>query len=104
MTTRRRKRPAGHAFDLQLAGHTIGVYWVDNLKIDGEELAGAWRAPLDRIDLDSALSRTEAQEVLIHEGAHAVSDVYDLRLTERQIAALGLGLQQMLAPFLKVIR
>ena len=86
-----------------LAGHSIGLYWVDGLSREKSREA-QWLAGERRIELDIGLSRTSAQECLVHEAAHAVSDEYDLGLSEQQVRILGLGLQQMLSQFLRVVR
>jgi hypothetical protein len=99
----RRTRPAGPCTTLQLGGHAIAVIWVPDLE-EREGCEGRWSWKAMRIELDAALTRSQAQEVLIHECAHAVSDIHDLKLTERQARALGVGLQQMLNSSLKVIR
>lgn len=100
---KRPNRKLGRFCTLPIAGHTVAVHWVKDL-IEREECAGIWRPDKRRISMDASLSQAEAQETLIHECAHASSDTRDLGLTEDQVRNLALDLQQMLAPFLKVIR
>lgn len=97
---KRRTRKPGTLGVLKLAGHSIEVRWVKDLA-ETQECAGSWQWSKMRIELDSELTEAEAQETLIHECAHAVSDLRGLELTESQVRHLGLDLQQMLTPFLK---
>lgn len=101
---RRRKRLAGHAFDLQLAGHTISVKWVDDLELDGKPCDGLWLGDADEIHLCSRLTEAKAQETLIHELGHAIADYRGLDFSERVCRTLGLDLQQTLGRFFKRLR
>ena len=89
----------GHAFTLNLAGYRVNVEWRKGLE-DYAECAGRWDPDKRLIELDADLTPTEAKETLIHECVHAVSDLYDLDLEESQVRILGLGLHQMLTPFI----
>lgn len=99
----RKARKPGTFTVLELAGHSVEVQWIKGLT-DEHECAGSWNWAKMRIELDADLSAVEAQETLIHECAHAVSDLRALDLSESQVRHLGLDLQQMLKPFLRVIR
>ena len=89
-------RLPGHAFDIPLAGRLIEVHWVEGLRDDGEDCYGLWDPDLDRISLDITQNFYKARETLIHELAHALSDTFDLDLSERECQTLGAGLGQSL--------
>ena len=84
---------------IQIAGHAISIVPVDGLQA-AEGLNGDWNEVRLRIRIDSSLTGSRRQEIILHECIHAISTLNGLNLEESQVRTLGLGLQQMLAPAL----
>ncbi len=99
----KRQRKSGVFAKLKIAGYKVEVRWTRDL-VERTDCAGLWHPDKRLIELDAGLSDIEAQETLIHECAHAASDIRGLNLSEGQVRHLGLDLQQMLAPYLREIR
>jgi hypothetical protein len=94
----RRKRQTKRLPDLKIGGHTVRVHLQRNL-IKDEAAAGMYIASGD-IYLDASLPPEQLKETLLHECIHACEHIYGLRLPERTVRELGIGLHQMLGSYL----
>lgn len=89
-------------FSVPIAGHTVQVQIKDELlSKDGERLWGEWDCMSEtytiRLHTDCLKAPEIFYDTLIHELAHAISDIFGLGLKERQVEGLGSGLQQALS-------
>ena len=84
---------------LKLGGHT---WQVERHDMRVERLWGETIHFEKRIRLEKTMSGPQLDETLIHECIHAVNNTMGHDLTEETVRQLAVGLQQMLAPYLRV--
>ncbi len=88
-------------FEVYLCGHTFSVRWVSEPAWT-REYRGQTFYEKREILLDENLSGSMLQETFVHECVHLVSHAMELNLDEATTQRLGVGLQQILAPFLDI--
>lgn len=67
-----------------------------HLQVKGTECNGTANTDACTIAVLKTLDPQQQREVLIHECIHCISDELDLRLTEKQVVGLSVGLYALL--------
>lgn len=81
--------------EIQIGGHTIPVYKVEDLG-NVAEAAGMFRRAGGGFEIliDSSLGPAQAADVYFHEIIEAINMLFELEMDHYQIQCLGVGLQQ----------
>lgn len=87
--------PERKDFDVHLMRWTYHVRWVKDL-MKTEKLYGDVDYETRVIRIDADIPADEAQDTLIHECIHAISEAFDLGISEMKTRILGTALQCML--------
>lgn len=82
---------------LKIRGKFIEIVWQHDL-VEGEHL-GKWDPQARTITIAANQKPHKTLEIALHEILHAISDIYDLKLTERQIE----GVDSPLAKVVEVL-
>jgi hypothetical protein len=72
----------------------IGPYKIPVVRRSTPGAFGYWDNENKQIIISPEVVGVAYRETLLHECMHAVSDMYDLGLTEQQVCALAVGLTQ----------
>jgi len=81
----------------KLKGKEINVVWQEG-DIDGDAYA-VWNPVGYTITLSLNMSEKLKEEKFLHEVIHAISDLYGLKITERQVEGLDGPLMRLLRKF-----
>lgn len=87
------KQASGPAAIL-IIGKTFAVEYVD--KVDDDDSSGEQRRDLQLIKVKGGQHPETLRETLLHEVIHAVEEQIALKLKERQVHALAMGLFQVM--------
>lgn len=78
-----------------LGPYLIEVWEDPEIDTADEVVSGCWDETERRIRLRPGLDPAEAQDTILHERLHAISDLYGLDLSHSAIHTLAMGLAQM---------
>lgn len=74
---------------LYIGNHKFTIKHAKQIKKDGSDCLGYCLTDDNLIMIQYGLKKTVKEVTLFHEAIHAISNIYELNLTERQVGVLG---------------
>jgi Zn-dependent peptidase ImmA (M78 family) len=93
---KKQKKSIPPMMTLKVGPERYTVYIKDSLYDGSERLMGRVSYPRSEIQISKEYEPRKQRNTLFHEALHAVSDTYGIKLSEKQIGKLEVGLLSLL--------
>ena len=90
--------------DIKIGYKTFKIIYQPEVRLNNKLINGYIDPQLDEIRISSTSIPSKQEQVTIHEILHGIEEVYNIKLTEKQIDALATGILSVAKDNKKLIR